>query len=302
MGDAVSLKVVWIVFAILSFGSQEALFSQLGNPCPVGDPSVAEYRELSEFEQIELLESYRLGFVEALEEARDSLEPQIHGTPILLEARLKTTESLKEKISRPQKNYSCFSELTDIAGLRLVIPDYAALPYAEKLIRKSFQVLSEENLLLAERGSGYRAIHYLVAVEGKTAEIQLQTLRGLLWADVSHNLCYKGPFRGNQQLGQYLHELSDVIYLLDSGFSAELPTPPATLPTTAKDALERTVGQIGKVGRADPDRRFLIIEHDEDESGRDLHYLRLTIPLAFPSDYFSLDEFRDLGFQNHTSH
>ena len=48
---------------------------------------------------------------------------------------------------------------------------------------------------------------------------------------------------------------------------------------------------------SDPDVRFLVLEHDEDESGRNVLHLRLTIPLVLPSDYFSLDEFHDLGFQ-----
>ena len=46
--------------------------------------------------------------------------------------RLKTVASIQEKLVR--KGYKCFSSLTDIAGVMLVIPNYAAIPMATHAI------------------------------------------------------------------------------------------------------------------------------------------------------------------------
>ena len=97
------------------------------------------------------------------------------------------------------------------------------------------------------------------------------------------------------------YDVDEAIYLLDSGFSARIPDPPEVLPATAKGPLEKAVHQIRQVGRKERDWRFLVLEHNEDQSGRDALYLRLTVPLSLPSDYFSLDEFRDFGFKIPTS-
>lgn len=282
-----------IALAILAFTPAQNVVI----PCPPGDLAIDAYRNLSESKRTEALTSYRSDFSGALSAAEDKLHPQIENTPILIETRLKTLESLKEKILRPGKHYNCLSEVTDIAGIRLIIPDYAALPWIQDLIKKDFNVLSEENLLSNRRESGYRAVHFLISIDNRIAEIQVHTLRGLLWADASHKLFYKGPFKGNAEMEKFLINLSDAIYLLDSGMAAEIPSPPSTLPDQAVESLERAVSQIKKVGHPGPDTRFIIIEHDEDESGQDSLHLRLTIPFISPSDYFSLDEFRKIGFR-----
>jgi ppGpp synthetase/RelA/SpoT-type nucleotidyltranferase len=265
--------------------------------CSPNDLAIETYRNLSASKRTEILNTYRHDFSDALSEAEERLQPKVENTPVLIETRLKTLESLKEKILRPGKNYSCLSEITDIAGIRLIIPDYATLPWIHDLIKTNFTVLSEENLLSNQRESGYRAVHYLISIDNRIAEIQIHTLRGLLWADVSHKLFYKGPYSENAEMDDFLTQLSDAIYLLDSGLAAEIPDPPSSLPEQAINALEQAVSQIRKVGHPGPDTHFIIIEHNEEESGHESLHLRLTIPFISPSDYFSLDEFRKIGFQ-----
>ncbi len=178
--------------------------------CKVGDYSVAEYERLGPGQQAEFVETYRQKHSSAWKQALEALRAAHGNPPFQVIGRLKAAASIQEKIAR--KKYFCFSQLTDIAGTRLIIPNYAALPLVTQNIENQFVIREKEDLLRDVRESRYRALHYLAWVEDRPVEIQIHTYRGTLWADASHQLVYKGPFGDNQTLISYLYRLSDVIF------------------------------------------------------------------------------------------
>ena len=240
--------------------------------CKVGDYSVAEYERRSADQQAAFVEAYRQRHSAAWKLALEALQAAHGNPPFQVIGRLKTTASIQEKITR--KKYRCFSQLTDIAGTRLLIPNYAALPLVTQHIENQFVVREKEDLIKEVRPTRYRAIHYLVWVDDRLVEIQIHTYRGTLWAEASHRLVYKGPFADNQPLISYLERLSDVIFLLDSGLPAQVPEIPEALPLEAKERLQKTVAGVKEV------------------SVRNLADLRRQIQtVMLTDDFFALDEF-----------
>ena len=240
--------------------------------CKVGDVSVAEYERQGAEQQVAFVEAYRQRHLAGWKLALEALSAAHGNPPFQVIGRLKTTASIQEKIAR--KQYRCFSQLTDIAGTRLVIPNYAALPLVTHNIENQFVVREKEDLIKEVRPTRYRAIHYLVWVDDRPVEIQIHTYRGTLWAEASHRLVYKGPFAENRPVISYLERLSDVIFLLDSGLPAQVPEVPEALPPEAKERLKKTVADIKDVSI---------------KNLADLYRQIQTVMLT--EDFFALDEF-----------
>jgi len=216
--------------------------------CKVGDPSVAEYNQLSPGEQKKMIEELRREHKSEMEMTVDAFESFFPNVPIEVRNRLKTVASVQEKLVR--KGYKCFSSLTDIAGVMLVIPNYGAIPMVTHTIENEFDVKEEIDLINDKRGNGYRAIHYVVLVDGRHVEIQIHTARGNIWAFLIHELVYKGPYEEKSNVDKYLIEVSRRIFLLDSGFATPIPPIPADLPAPAKTKIEEALHKVKNITKA----------------------------------------------------
>ena len=233
---------VAVLLAIQLACTRAPLPGQTFPACKAGDYSVAQYRSLNPTQQAQLVENYRKQYSPALEKVRATLKDAHLDPPFYVLGRLKTVDSIEEKLSR--KEYTCISDLTDIAGVRIIIPSYAALPLVTQSIESMLFIVEKEDFILDQRRTGYRAIHYLTTVNNRAVEIQIHTHRGTLWAEASHRLVYKGPFSGNRAVISYLNRLSDAIFRLDSGLLQELPPVPETLPPPAREDLTNVVAAV----------------------------------------------------------
>jgi len=117
-------------------------------------------------------------------------------------------------------------------------------------VENEFDVKEKIDLINDQRGNGYRAIHYVVMVDGRHVEIQIHTARGNIWDFLIHELVYKGPYEENSNVDQYLIEVSRRIFLLDSGFSTQIPPVPADLPPPAKTKIEVALHQVRNITKA----------------------------------------------------
>lgn len=200
--------------------------------CPGRDLSAVEYLRLGADEQKEGIEAYRGAYRSAMEAVVYRLRKLFADKPVKIQFRLKTVESIQEKLIR--KGYRCLSQMTDIAGVRVLILDYAAIPFVSQTVQGYFTVREKEDLINDPRETGYRAIHYLLSMAGRIVELQIHTVRGNIWALMSYSLVYKGPYRSNEAVVNYFKVLSRVLYLLDSGFGhREMPLP-TNLPLSAR--------------------------------------------------------------------
>ncbi|HEY2990596.1 MAG TPA: RelA/SpoT domain-containing protein [Candidatus Binatia bacterium] len=227
--------------------TQVAAPTQAQAACPAGDYTVAQYQNLTPAQQTQFVENYRRQYAPVLEKVLETLRASGLDPPLRVLGRLKVVESIQEKIVR--KKYACFSELTDIAGARIIIPSYAALPLVTQNVENALRIVEKEDLIMDRRGTGYRAIHYLALVDGRLAEIQIHTHRGTIWAEASHRLVYKGPFADNQAVISYLYRLSEAIFWLDSDHLRELPMVAGALPPDAREDLIKVVASINDFGK-----------------------------------------------------
>jgi ppGpp synthetase/RelA/SpoT-type nucleotidyltranferase len=142
--------------------------------------------------------------------------------------RPKEMASLLKKIIAKRKLYH---ELTDKAGVRVVVRFREDLKPAETMIERAFQVIGREDKIekLGHNKVGYQAIHYDVVLPPETGEatlqnrqceIQLRTLCQDLWADMDHELSYK-PAAGEiaSDVGRQINLLNALLELADRQFS-----------------------------------------------------------------------------------
>lgn len=281
MDCAAHVLVLVLLVCVAGNGRSEAA---VDSTCPAGDLSAVEYLKLDADEQKEKIERYRQKYRPAMDTVVHRLRQLFAGKPVKIQFRLKTVKSIREKLIR--KGYRCLSQMTDIAGVRALILNYAAIPFVSQAVQGHFTVREKEDLIDDSRGSGYRAIHYLLATAGRIAELQIHTVRGNIWALMSHFLVYKGPYRSNEAVGNYLEVLSRALYLLDSGFGRQGLPLPTNLPSMAQREIKGGLMliQAYDVEGACPDMEATL--------GR----IQKSGLLHAESDYYGIDEF-DLSYR-----
>lgn len=146
---------------------------RLGNRLRKGDISEADLR---------LLDSYRRSFTDAYEDVvgkiRDQLSLEPTGRPA------KSTTSISAKLRRESIR---LSQIQDIAGCRLIVPDVLTQDEVVAKLRGLF-----DKLIVVDRrehpSHGYRAVHVIVDCHGKLIEVQVRTSLQHAWAELSEKL------------------------------------------------------------------------------------------------------------------
>lgn len=113
-----------------------------------------------------------------------------------LEYRLKTSESIAEKLERKQKqesNKPVEELLNDIAGVRIVCFDSKQINKIVKLIKQSkrFDVLKEKNYITNPKDNGYQSYHMILLVNNVKVELQIRTILMDAWSSMESILIYK---------------------------------------------------------------------------------------------------------------
>lgn len=121
-----------------------------------------------------------------------------------IQSRVKSEESIREKLMRKQQSVSpqsAMKHLHDIAGLRIVcltIQDVYAVSAWIKA-QENLRLFRESDYIAEPKPNGYRSLHLIVELpvhlldgtQWVQVEIQLRTLAMDLWASLEHQLCYK---------------------------------------------------------------------------------------------------------------
>jgi ppGpp synthetase/RelA/SpoT-type nucleotidyltranferase len=154
-------------------GLSKAQIDKLGERLREGEPSADDLR---------LLDEYRLSFGEPFAIVIKTISEQLQLEPTGRPA--KTTRSITEKLQRESIR---LTQVQDIAGCRLVVgraldQDRAVASLCE--IFPSARVADRR----ASPSHGYRAVHVIVQISGKTIEIQVRTDLQHLWAEFSEKL------------------------------------------------------------------------------------------------------------------
>ena len=173
---------------------------------------LGERLKLPELAEADLraLDDYRRSFAIAYEIVLNAVRQQVGLQPTGRVA--KSTTSIVDKLRRESIR---LSQMQDIAGCRVVLPDILAQNDAIEHLQHALK-----HLTVVDRRSrpshGYRAVHLVVKSEGKLVEIQIRTVPQHLWAEISEKLADKfDPAlkygNGPELLQTQLDELSRVV-------------------------------------------------------------------------------------------
>ena len=132
---------------------------------------------------------------------------EANGCNAQIKGRIKSFDALYRKLLQKSQKDSIehpFEFITDIVGMRIVVPFLEDLTSVEKMLREHFDVADTKykSRELSIREFGYDSIHLIIRlpeeISGKlknTAsmkiEIQLRTILQDAWAEVEHELIYK---------------------------------------------------------------------------------------------------------------
>lgn len=163
--------------------------------------------------------------------------------------RLKEAHKVEEKIfrdlskgsisSRDEVFYTAGavqdSKLRDVAGTRATFNNLDEIADASKLIEQriasgEWTRIDHKRWITQPRpGSGYRAEHWIVAIEGRPVEIQLRTREQNIWSDWGHDKIYKGALKDNPVALQYSSDMGDWVYGINRGIPTTQPPCPPVL-------------------------------------------------------------------------
>ena len=170
------------------------------------------------------IEEYRESFITPFNRTVHEFQKLFPGG---VQARIKTVDSIREKVERRKKKVE---ELTDIAGIRVVFLTLDTLYDGLEKIRKNFKVVEEEDYI-SQPKEGYRSYHLLIVVSGKIIEVQLKTLRMFDWSEPAHETIYKPKssevVERMPEISKYRSEISDYYLSQDMGLSKPKPQAPS---------------------------------------------------------------------------
>jgi putative GTP pyrophosphokinase len=186
-----------------------------------------------------------------------------------LESRVKTWDSIEEKISRKSLQLEEIADLDDLVGMRIILLFRRDIIAADKVIREHLKVLHAEDTSqrLSETQFGYQSQHYIVTLPENwlrlpsysefanlKVELQLRTAAQHIWAASSHKLQYKNESSVPPTLRRSIHRVSALLETVDLEFERLLDERQSyvelELTTTKKnetlnvDILSRVLGEL----------------------------------------------------------
>lgn len=138
----------------------------------------------------------------------DILLHAIKGIKIInVNKRVKTLESLSDKLIKKQSKYNDINEITDIVGVRVITLFSDDVDGVARIVESEFDVDIENSIDKRKSESpdkfGYMSLHYVIQMKNRTnlpeykefaglkAEIQIRTSLQHSWAEMEHGLQYK---------------------------------------------------------------------------------------------------------------
>jgi len=149
--------------------------------------------------------------------------------------RLKDRESLSKKIDRKNDKYSALSDLTDIAGVRIITYYIEDVDKVAGIVEREFVVdrensIDKRNALEPDR-FGYCSVHYVVEMsherlkfreyqtfEGLKCEIQIRSVLQHAWAEIEHDLGYKSEIAIPKRIRRNFSRLAGLLEIADKEF------------------------------------------------------------------------------------
>ena len=159
-----------------------------------------------------------------------------------IESRAKDLESFGNKASKQsesdpeQPKYpNPLSDITDLAGVRVITFFPKTAEYAAKVVQNEFTVVesSDKGDLLDDDQLGYKSLHFLVRLANRRltlpeysrykdleCEVQIRTVLQHAWAEIEHDIQYKSASTIHSRIRKRFTELAGLLEIADREFQA----------------------------------------------------------------------------------
>ena len=192
--------------------------------------------DLTHLAESQGFETFRHAYRAAIKEVRTKIEILSEDFAVRhdynpihhMERRLKSPESIEEKLQRYGKEISIESareNIMDIAGIRVVcnfIDDVYAI--ADMLMEQNdITLIAKKDYIENPKDNGYRSLHLVLSVpvfllngcESVPVEVQIRTVAMDFWASLEHQLRYKKHLENAEEISRELRDCADKITSLD---------------------------------------------------------------------------------------
>lgn len=149
--------------------------------------------------------------------------------------RLKERDSLSKKIDDKKDKYRSLSELTDIAGVRVITYYDSDVERVCQIVEREFSVdrgnSIDKRKALDPKSFGYCSVHYVVSMSeerlklpecrayaGMKCEIQIRTVLQHAWAEIEHDLGYKNEIAIPRDIRRSFSRLAGLLEIADKEF------------------------------------------------------------------------------------
>lgn len=174
----------------------------------------------------------------------DELRAVVHAQGLQVHSithRVKPRDSLRYKLSRPERSYDSLWDVTDVIGLRVTTYFEDTVEAVAAAVERRFQVdlanSVDKRRLLGQTSFGYRSVHYICTCDpallppglpkepgpgpgGVRFEIQIRTILQHAWAEIEHDLGYKSQDALPEHLRRRFSRLASLLELVDEEFLA----------------------------------------------------------------------------------
>lgn len=194
-----------------------------------------EEMEASQIEQIhKQYEQYRSiynKFCEYLKQQLDIIIENLHLQYYELSYRVKSWDSILEKIERHNLQISTIQEIHDVIGFRIIALFKSDIPILCDTIRNKLEILREEDKASEKPADvfGYLSIHFQIKLPKEwtlqptaagfsefEAELQIRTFSQHIWAAASHILQYKHEAAVPDLQRRSIYRLAAVLEIVDN--------------------------------------------------------------------------------------
>lgn len=151
-----------------------------------------------------------------------------------ISGRTKEHESLNKKIDKKQGKYSSLDDITDLVGIRIISYLESDVDVIAKLISKEFIIDPKNSIDKRELNIdqfGYKSLHLVVNLNNSRAglteykdykslkcEIQIRSILQHAWAEIEHDLGYKGNSAIPDQYKRNFNRLAALLETADIEF------------------------------------------------------------------------------------
>lgn len=149
--------------------------------------------------------------------------------------RPKEVDRLRDKLARPDKRYAGLTDVTDLAGVRIITHLADEVDAVATIIEEEFDIIPEHSIdkrqALDPDRFGYLSVHYVCALaakranlaeyapyEGLVCEIQVRSILQHAWAEIEHDLGYRRVEAIPRQIRRRFSRLAALLETADDDF------------------------------------------------------------------------------------